>query len=318
MDCEDTPPGFPYPETLSAVPETGPLLIGVSGGVDSMVLLHLLYPLCGSRLVVCHVNHGLRGEASDGDEEFVRSHCRKWELSFVSCRGEVAVRAERDKVSVELAAREFRYDCFSRWAEEYGASVLFLAHHANDQAETVLFNLCRGSAGLAGIRSVSERRGLRLVRPLLGVARRDIQAYAGRHGLTWREDATNEQPVAVRNEIRAEVVPALERIMGRDVVGKLSQAARLASEKEAALLEAVAGMSLLDPQGRLYLPRVLACGRELRRVILHWYLVRGAVSGISEAMVSAAEGLLVPGAPARIMLPGGRLLRRKERRLFVE
>lgn len=312
------PEGFPFPGTLTLVPEEGAVLVGVSGGVDSMVLLDVLVPLYGSRLVLCHVNHGLRGEASDGDEEFVRREAARREVCFVSGRGDVNERACREKISVELAAREFRYECFSAWGEETGAKVLFLAHHANDQAETVLFNLCRGSAGLAGVRAVSDRAGLTLLRPLLGVSRAAIVSYALARGLSWREDATNDQPVAARNRIRAEVIPVLESIMGRNVVEKMAQAARLAEQKDKALREAVESMSLLDAQGRLFLPAVSACGCELRGVILHWYLEKCGVSRLSESLVQAAEELLDAKSASRLMLPGGHLLRRKEKRLFVE
>lgn len=312
------PDGFPFPGTLTMVPEGGAVLVGVSGGVDSMVLLDVLVPLYGSRLVLCHVNHGLRGGASDGDEEFVRRESARRELRFVSSLGNVNERACREKISVELAAREFRYECFSAWGEEMGAKVLFLAHHANDQAETILFNLCRGSAGLAGIRAVSERAGLTLLRPLLGVSRAEIVRYALARGLCWREDATNDLPVAARNRIRAEVIPALEAIVGRHVVEKISQAARLAEQKDKALREAVENMSLLDSRGRLFLPAVAACGHELRGVILHWYLEKCGVPRLSESLVQAAEELLDTESASRLMLPGGHLLRRKEKRLFVE
>lgn len=310
--------GFPLPGALTEVSCSGDLLIGVSGGVDSMVLWNLLEEQYGGRLVVCHVNHGLRGADSDGDEAFVCEEAGKRGVRFVSARGDVAARARQEKASMELAARDFRYACFTEWAREFHSSVLFLAHHANDQAETVLFNLCRGSAGLASIKGVGERLGMKLIRPLLGVPRRAILTYAEARGLEWREDRTNSQPVAVRNELRIEVIPALERITGRDVVTKIAQSARLAAEKDEALQQAVELLNLLDPQGRLYLPGLEKLERALRRVAIHWFLKRENVSGLSEAMVNAAEGLLEAGAPAKVMLPGGDCLRRREKRLFVE
>lgn len=318
MERKEMLPDFPLPGTLTEVSGTGNLLIGVSGGVDSMVLWDLLEEQYGDRLVVCHVNHGLRGDDSEGDEAFVREAAKRRTVRFVSIRGDVAARARQEKASIELAARDFRYECFAKWAREYHSAVLFLAHHANDQAETVLFNLCRGSAGLAGIKGVGECRGMKLIRPLLGVARRDVQAYAEARGLDWREDLTNSQPVAVRNKLRIEVIPALERITGRDVVEKVAQSARLAAEKDEALQQAVESLNLLDPQGRLYVPGLEKLGRSLRRAAIHWFLKKENVSGLSESMVNAAEGLLEPGAPAKIMLPGGAYLRRREKRLFVE
>lgn len=306
-------------QLLSAFPGDEPLLAGVSGGVDSMVLLDLLVPLFGSRLIVCHVNHGLRGEASDGDQLLVEEAALGHRLECLSAKGDVAALAGKKGISIELAAREFRYNCFHAWAEQTGARTLFLAHHANDQAETILFNLCRGGGGLRGMsRSSTSMEGLRLVRPLLGISKADILQYAQEKGIQWREDHTNGEPVAARNRIRLEVMPLLDDLMNRPVAPQINQAAEISMETSEALEAALEALDLLDPQGRLYLPKVWEFPPCLKKAAIHWYLVRCGVSGISSGMVEQILGLLDIDGPAKVNLPGNRYARRKEKRLIVE
>ena len=294
------------------------ILAGISGGVDSMVLLELLLRLFTGRIVVCHVNHGLRGEESDGDEELVRGVAEEKGLRYLRAYGDVNAMAKNRGVSVELAARDFRRECFMRWSEECSANVLFLAHHANDQAETVLFNLCRGGGarGISPMRKYSEN--LTVIRPLLECKRSEIVEYARTHQIKWREDSTNAHPVAARNRLRLEVLPALEDVMQRSVVEKLSQAARLEESRILALREAIEGMNLLDPQGRLYLPKVLPLGGALRRTIVHWYLSIKEVSDISFELVEEVEGILRSNSSSKVNLPGNKFARRKEKRLIIE
>ncbi len=304
-------------DALSAVPEAGALLVGVSGGVDSMALLACLHARYGGRLIVCHVNHGLRGEEADGDESFVRLRAETLGVKFLSKKGNVAALAAEAGLSMESAARAFRYECFREWSRECGTPVLLLAHHANDQAETVLFNLCRGGAGARGMRPVSERDGLTLIRPLLALSRPQIETFARASGLVWREDRTNAQPVAVRNELRNEVIPALERIMRRPVCEAISRAAELEWERALALDELLERENLLDPQGRLFLPKIETFSPELRRAALYWYLKRNRIAGLSRELVLRVETLLT-GACSCVNLPGGGCARRREKRLFIE
>lgn len=196
--------------------ELGPLLIAVSGGVDSMVLLHAICPIAaqhGFAVAAVHVNHHLRGDARL-DEEMVSAFC---ETLRVPCeRRHVDVSQTERTVSkgTEADARMLRYGAIADTARTLGARRVCLAHHADDQVETVLWRLLRGSGltGLAGIRPSIERAGIVWSRPLLAVDKATLYAYAKRHRVPFREDETNRMKVHVRNAIRLRVIPALREL----------------------------------------------------------------------------------------------------------
>src|SRR6266508_5450194 len=148
-------------------------LIGVSGGRDSVALLHWLIDLGYKKLIVCHLNHQLRGRASDADARFVEKLAKKYQVDFELGAGNVRALAKKKKMSIETAAREARYSFFAKAAKRRRCHTIFLAHHADDLVETFLFNLIRGAGltGLAAMRDVSTRRvegvNLTVVRPLL-------------------------------------------------------------------------------------------------------------------------------------------------------
>lgn len=183
-------------------PGRGPLIAGVSGGVDSVVLLHALTE-SGRDVVAAHVNYGLRGEASDEDEQSVRATCDRLE---VPCR---VLRAdEAPTSSIQAWARRVRYEWFERLAQELSAGAIAVAHHADDQAETVLINIIRGTGldGLSGMprsRPITRGSSVLLVRPMLDLDRSRIEAYARSRGLEWREDASNESEKYLRSRVRS-------------------------------------------------------------------------------------------------------------------
>ena len=187
-----------------ALLETGePVVTGLSGGVDSIVLTSVLAAL-GVPVRAVHVNYRLRGDASDEDEAFVRTWCgeRGIDLIVRSFDGEWPSGA-----SVQQAARDFRYAVFEEEALAIPCGKVAVGHHRDDQAETVLLNLFRGSGpeGLAGMpvrREISPGSSVQVVRPLLAERRRDIEAYARAQGLTWREDASNTTPKYRRGALR--------------------------------------------------------------------------------------------------------------------
>jgi len=167
-------------------------LVGVSGGRDSVALLHGLVEAGYRRLVVCHLNHELRGEAAEEDARFVSRLAHSRKLPVESGRADVAASARQTKRSIETAAREARYRFFDETATRRRCRTIFLAHHADDQVETFLFNLLRG-AGPAGLGAMATdsvrtfgRRKLRILRPLLAVWREEVYAYIRAHGLAWR------------------------------------------------------------------------------------------------------------------------------------
>ena len=189
----------------------GPLLLAVSGGVDSMVMLYLAQHSsleCG--LAVAHVNFSLRPGDCDLDEELVRTTCAKAGIPFFTKKFDTLEYAATTGVSPEMAARELRYGWFAELMQEHGYGRLLVAHNQNDAAETLMLNLLRGTGlrGLGGIRAVNGA----IVRPMLGFSRSQIEAFAREKGIAWREDVTNGDTAIVRNRIRHNVFPEFEKI----------------------------------------------------------------------------------------------------------
>ena len=196
------------------------VLCAVSGGLDSMCLLDLLDRWCrerDGRVVAAHFNHRLRGTESDRDETFVRDWCAAHDISFVSGSGDVRGLAEREGLSLEEAARNLRYAFLRQEAEKLGPRIrIYTAHHADDNAETILFNLIRGT-GVAGLTGMAYQQD-GIYRPLLHVARAELADYAAAYGIPHVEDSTNGDPdAAARNYLRLEVLPRLKQINPRAV-----------------------------------------------------------------------------------------------------
>jgi tRNA(Ile)-lysidine synthase len=192
-------------------------LVAVSGGLDSMALLHLLYRLSskyGWRLSVGHFNHRLRGRSSVADEKLVRSTAKRLGLKVkVGSKG-VGAFAQRQGISVEMAARQLRHEFLARAAKDVGAEKVVLAHHADDQVELFFLRLFRGGSpeGLAGMKCVSPSPAdhkIKLIRPLLAVSRGELEAYARQERVAFRTDATNVQQAYERNRVRHELLPLL-------------------------------------------------------------------------------------------------------------
>ncbi len=295
----------------------GPLLVGLSGGRDSVALLRLLAER-GCRVAACHVHHGIRGADADADAAFCRELCASLGVPLRVERVDAPRLARERGESLETAARLARRSVMAAEAKGLGAAVA-LAHHADDQAETVLFRLARGSAGPRGMRPVLEADGVVWLRPLLEWRRAQITAWLETRGFAWREDATNADDGAdapARNRLRHEALPALDRALGRDVTPILNRSARLQQETLDALDEALALLPLADPQGRLYLPALAGRSAAFRRAAVRRYLSRAGVPGLSAAAVGRVEALLDPEArPSRLDLGGGWRAARRHRRL---
>jgi len=198
------------------------VLVAVSGGADSVALLcalHELAPLLEISLAVAHLNHCIRGKDSDADAEFVRKLAKRLNISFTGKRINVPEMAKRTGLSMEMAAREARYSFFLETARRLKAGVIATAHTANDQAETVLLKLARGAGmrGLAGIPREIFHSGIRVVRPLLDVSRKEIERFLKDRKQIWRQDHTNLDPAYLRNRVRHEVLPFLEKKLNPDI-----------------------------------------------------------------------------------------------------
>ncbi len=182
------------------------VLAAVSGGVDSMVMLHLLKQ-ADIATAVAHVNFGLRGADSDADEAFVRDHCLSEGIPFFTIRFETECIAQERGLSIQMAARELRYDWFHQIAEQEGFDRIATAHHLSDQAETMVMRLAHGS-GLSGMTGIPVING-KIVRPLLFATRSKIMDFARMQGIRWREDSSNAETDYERNFIRHRVMPSL-------------------------------------------------------------------------------------------------------------
>ncbi|MCE9610926.1 MAG: tRNA lysidine(34) synthetase TilS [Chthoniobacter sp.] len=294
-------------------------LIGVSGGRDSVALLHLLLDAGFKKLVVCHLDHALRAESAE-DARFVAALAKQLGLKSVVARENVAARAKRKRQSLETAAREARYAFFARVARAQKCPRLFLAHHADDQVETLLFNLFRGSAaaGLAGMRPLTEREiggvTLQIARPLLGMWREEIDAYIAAHGLAFREDASNTDPHHTRNRLRHEIIPGLERTLGRDIRRSVWRAAEILRDEDDFLASQPA---LRDLPETLETSTLRAQPIALQRRIIHSWLKTQLVTGVGFDDVEAVRGLLT-GSRAKINLPGGWHARRRAKQIFLD
>ena len=197
------------------------LLIAVSGGADSICLCECVAQLSATLPItasVAHFNHQLRGHDSDEDAEFVQAFATARGLPLQIGHGDVAAHAQRERVSIEVAARHLRYAFLAQTAQAYDAKHILLAHHADDQAETILLRLIRGTgiAGLQGMRLISplpistpQTQHLRLLRPLLRVSRADIEVFCNEHHLDYRHDSSNDDPHHLRNRVRHELMPLL-------------------------------------------------------------------------------------------------------------
>ena len=311
-------------EGPASIPRGGRVVAAVSGGGDSVALAHLLAELAGRSLVtlagLAHVNHRLRGPASDGDERFCRDLARRLGVPCLVESAAVAEFARSRRVSVERAGHEVRHAFFRRAAAELGAGRVALGHTIDDQAETVLLRLIRG-AGTAGLSGMRPRTGL-VVRPLLAVSRAELRAYLADRSIPFREDASNADRRVPRNRVRHELLPQLRTYSPRIVEALARQAdiaqaddawlSHLANKAAGDLVSYGGGAVEMDAAGLSRLPPALA-----RRV------VRGALARVAPGRRDIGFGpvervrRVAAGGPPRADLPGCRVERAAGRARLV-
>ena len=297
------------------------LVVAVSGGADSVALLHLLLEAGHENLVVTHFNHRLRGKASDGDASFVKKLAAKLDLPFEGGSADVKTHAKKQKLSIETAAREERYRFLSSAAKKHKADVLVLAHHADDQVETCLFNFLRGSgiAGLSGMKPHSKRTvdgmDLELFRPLLSIPKAGLLGYLKSGKIRFREDNTNAVAKASRNKLRLKVLPLIEKLLGISFKGSIVRNALLLADEEDLL------SSLSSPMAQhetLPLKLLRELHPALRRRVIHAWLKNRGIEEPGFAEVERVASLLDAEGRAKINLPGNRHARRRAGILFIE
>ena len=282
-------------------------LVAVSGGRDSMALLHWLMASGCRRLIVCHLDHGLR-ETSAQDAEFVAAHAYLLRLPFVTARVEITAQEE--------AARDARYGFLASAAKQHGCARIVLAHHADDQVETFLFNLLRGGPSAMKRQSTRTVDGipLTLLRPLLGVWREEIDAYIAQHRVAFREDQSNADTRFTRNRLRHESIPALSAAMGRDVRRAIWRAAEILAAED----EFLAGQpALANPPAELEVAVLAALPLALQRRLVHGWLAARGVASVGFDEVEAVLRLTTSRV-AKVNLPGDLCARRRAKRIFID
>ena len=287
-----------------------PLLIAVSGGPDSMALLHYMARDVANAppIVAGHVNHALRGAESDADAAFVRAAASAWAVPYE----EITLAA--GSASSEERARLARYEALGAMAARVGAERVLTAHTADDQAETVLLRLFRG-AGLRGLSGMPVRgkvRGVRIARPLLSVTRQQIQEYLQRRGVNYRVDSTNETSLPARNFIRREVLPLVRSRLNpsaREALLRSASAARDADELLVGIArERLADVTVASGPGQIALDatRLVQYPKSLRAYVFRLALqeLTGSLREIAGAHIEALLTLATTTRPRSLDLPG--------------
>ena len=296
-----------YADSRAMLPEGTSVLVGFSGGADSVCLLSVLWDASEARKLrvgAVHLNHRLRGDAADRDERFCREFCEKRGIPFYAVSRDIAAFAEERKLGTEEAAREIRYAVFTEIADRYGYERIATAHNADDQLETLLFRLARGT-GIAGLAGIPPVRG-RFLRPMLRVGKEEILGYLAENGLTHVTDETNADPAYTRNYIRAELVPRMKKV-NPGVLRAAADLSECAAEDEAYLSFLASEHSLSEGAEALSsLPDPI-----LRRVIRR----EAEEKGMSLSFLETGEALrVVRSADARASAPmPGRNEFRKDR-----
>ena len=297
------------------------LILAVSGGADSVALLHLLIEAGYKNLVVAHFNHRLRGRASAADAIFVQKLANQLNLPCEVGSGDIRKLALDKKTSIETAAREARYRFLASVAKKYRTRRLTLAHHADDQVETCLFNFLRGSgiAGLSGIKPLARRSvgsfEIEIHRPLLGITKKELLDYLKERKIRFREDATNAIAEASRNKLRLKIIPMIEELFGSAFKATIVRNARIFSDEE----ELLSSISLPIAKNETLSVKLMEdLHPALRRRVLHAWMKKRGVDEPGFADVERVASLLEPRGAAKVNLPADRHARRRAGILFIE
>ncbi|MDW7759913.1 MAG: tRNA lysidine(34) synthetase TilS [Acidobacteriota bacterium] len=300
------------------------VLVACSGGADSMALLHMLWEMrkeFGIRLEVGHFNHGLRVSAGE-DECFVDETCARLDLPFISEKGNVRAFAAARKMNLEEAARDLRYAFLRETALKMGANRIATGHTLNDQAETYLMRLLRGSgmSGLGGI-AVSTEEGI--VRPLIEAERRHVLEYLKKRRIPFREDESNRDKRILRNRIRLELLPYLEKRYGPGLVSRIGRLAIILQEEDRVMTELSREMlacvtsrpanrrKAIDAKALEELEPALAA-RVVREFLRD---IRGDLRGLDSGHITSVLKLTECGAS---VLPGGFEIRRRKGKIYSQ
>ena len=286
-----------------------PVILAVSGGCDSMVMASL-FVACGFQsLAVAHMNFGLRGTDADADEALVRQWAEERQLPFYTRFCDTRIYASLHKVSIEVAARELRYEWFGQLLQETGFAYVALAHHANDSAETMLLNLVRGS-GLRGLCGIPAQRGP-FIRPMLGFERAEIEMYADKQRIVYHTDATNASTEFSRNRIRGSVWPELQQI-NPNLTGRMQENAAYFAQAQEILdtcLEQKKAVWCREDAGGLYID---LAGLRQEMHISYWLFALLQPYGFASAQMGTVMTLLDAEPGHRVYAPQYTLYRDRD------
>ena len=278
------------------------VLAAVSGGADSVCMLHILLDLSkkiGFSLCAAHFNHMLRGEEADRDEVFVKNLCASLSIPFYAGRGDVSAFAVEHGKSTEEAARILRYNFLQQTAEKTGAAKIATAHNADDNAETVILNLVRGT-GLAGLRGIPPVRG-NIIRPIMCLTRHEVEAYLSANSISYVTDSTNSEDVYSRNKLRHHVIPILRELNPRMSESILRTSDVLRQDEDYLVCEAKRIISENTKGDRI----TASCLTTLPKSISSRVIRLMANTSLSASMISDVLALCQSSDPsAQLNLPG--------------
>jgi tRNA(Ile)-lysidine synthase len=301
---------------LQIYPNEPYYLVGVSGGIDSRVLLQILLDAGFTNLVICHLDHQLRGIDSQRESQSIWRLASRLRLPIF----QEQVQGWPAKLSLETAARQARQHFFARAAKKFGAKHVFLGHHADDQVETFLLNVLRGtgSIGHAAMRTETqisvEGTELILVRPLLHVWKTQIRDYARKRRLKFFEDATNAENKFTRNRIRNLLVPEIERILGRPFKSNVLRLCEIAAEEAELLRQLTPAWWELN---ELPVRDLRGLPVALQRRLIHQWLTRKQIDDVRFEDVEQVRSLLTDQEIAKVNLSAGNSCRRRAGKLFI-
>ena len=318
---------FDYIKEYGLIKEGDSIVAGVSGGADSMCMLLLLMKyrdVCGFNLTVAHVDHGIRGEEAKADAGFVREFCAKNGIRFELAEADIPRIAKDTGTTCEEAGRNFRYEFFTRTAEKYGADKIATAHTKGDNAETVLFNIFRGSGikGLKGIipyRAVKQKDGteLTVIRPVLCLSREEIEAYLDKKGQSYRTDATNSEDTYSRNRLRNRILPEIKEYINNGVCEHIESLSLQAAEtmdyiEQQTDAYTTACEYVRDASGNITGCRIdckMTCGLHpvLRKSIIRraFEKVAGRLKDVEEVHILDIDGLYGKQSGRKLSMPYG-------------
>ena len=305
------------------------IIVGVSGGADSVCLLHVLAELSGAcklasdGLFVVHVHHMIREQEADRDAAFTKALCEQFGVGYREYKKDICAYAKENGMSVEEAGRTYRYQCFAETAEELGFTKIAVAHNQDDMAETVLFHIMRGS-GLKGLAGISAKRE-NIIRPLLCVPRAEIEAYLREKKQDYCQDSTNESLLYTRNKIRHVILPCMREINGQ-AVAHICQIAKDAEESYNYIHDQAVAQCAPQELEDAFGKRVTLSVSELFKSgpVLQEHIVSEAIGqiaqnrkGITRKHIQSVVDLLYQDTGSAVQLPYGIVARRNYGELIL-